>query len=62
MSIATRVKRLVHWHVHVGIPRDAFHIAECLLDGLAERDADIFGGMVMIDVQVALGLDRDVDA
>ena len=55
-------QRLVHWYVHVGISRDALHIAECLLDGLAERDADIFGGMVMIDVQVAFGLDRDVDA
>ena len=27
-----------------------------------ERDADILGGVVMIDVQIALGLDRDVDA
>jgi hypothetical protein len=36
--------------MHVGVPGDAFHIAECLLDSLAERDPDIFGGMVMIDV------------
>ena len=52
----------VHWHVHVGISRDAFHITERLLDSLAERDPDIFGSMVMIDVQVAFGFDRDVDA
>src|SRR5262249_35805109 len=47
--------------MYVGIPRDAFHIAECLLDSLAKCDPNIFGGMVMIDVQVAFGLDRDVD-
>src|SRR6186713_834238 len=41
---------LVHWHVHVGIPGDAFHIAERLLDSLTERDPDIFSSMVMIDV------------
>jgi len=52
----------VHWHMHISISRDAFHITERLLDGLSERDADIFGGVVMIDVQVAFGLDRDVDA
>ena len=48
--------------MHVGIARDALHVAERLLHRLAERDADVFGGVVMIDVQVALGLDRDVDA
>src|SRR4249920_4237817 len=52
----------VHWYLHVGISRNALHITEGLLDGLSERDANIFGSMVMIDVQVALGLDRDVDA
>jgi len=52
----------VHWYLHVGISRNAPHITEGLLDGLSERDANIFGGMVMIDVQVALGPDRDVDA
>ena len=62
MSIATRVKRLVHRHVHVGIARDALHVAERLLHRLAERDADVLGGVVVIDMQVALGLDRDVDA
>src|SRR5262245_37274047 len=52
----------VHWHMHVSISRDAFHTTERLLDGLAQRDADIFCGMVMIDVQVTFGLDRDVNA
>ena len=50
-------ERLVHRHVHVGVAGDALHVAERLLHRLAERDADILGGVVMIDVQVALGLD-----
>ena len=55
-------QRLVHRHVHVGIAGDALHVAERLLHRLAERDADILGGVVMVDMQIALGLDRDVDA
>ena len=37
-------------------------VAERLLHRLAERDADIFGGVVMVDVKIALRLDRNVDA
>ena len=48
--------------MHVGIARDALHIAERLFERLTERDADILGGVVVIDVQVALGLHGDVDA
>ena len=55
-------QRLVHRQVHVGIAGDALHVAERLLHRLAERDADILGGVVVVDMQVALGLDRDVDA
>src|SRR6185312_14942649 len=55
-------QRLVHRHVHVGVAGDALHVAERLLHRLAERDADVLGRVVMVDVQVALGLDRDVDA
>ena len=55
-------QRLVHRHMHVGIAGDALHVAERLLHRLAERDADVLGGVVVVDVQVALGLDRDVDA
>ena len=48
--------------MHVGIAGDALHVAERLLHRLAERDADILGGVMMVDMQVALGLDLDVDA
>ena len=45
-----------------GIAGDAGHGAERLLHGLAERDADILGGVVVVDMQIAIRLDRDVDA
>ena len=45
-----------------GIAGDAGHGAERLLHRLAERNADIFGGVMVIDVEVADRLDRDVDA
>ena len=54
-------QRFVHRHVHVGITRNALHVAERLLDRLTERDADVLGGVVVVDVQVALRLDGDVD-
>ena len=55
-------QRLVHRHVHARIAGDALHVAERLLHRLAERDADVLGGVVVVDVQVALGLHGDVDA
>ena len=55
-------ERLVHGHVHIGVAGDAFHVAERLLDRLPERDTDVLGGMVVVDVQVALGLDGEIDA
>ena len=57
---ATR-HRLVHRQVDVGIAGDALHVAERLADGLAQRDADILHRVVLVDVEVALCLDRQVD-
>ncbi|KIT81814.1 hypothetical protein QT20_00235, partial [Staphylococcus aureus] len=37
-------------------------VAERLLDRLSERDSDVFGGVVVIDMEVAIRLHRDVDA
>ena len=53
---------LVHRDMNIGVARDALHVAERLLKRLAQRNPDIFGGVVMIDVQVALGPDRHIDA
>src|SRR6478672_3249393 len=54
-------QRLVHGHVNVGITGDALHVAQRLLHRLAERDADVLGGVVVIDVEIALGLDGQID-
>ena len=55
-------QRLVHRHVDRGIAGDAGHGAERLLHRLPERDADILGGVVVVDMKVADRLHRQVDA
>ena len=45
-----------------GIAGDAGHGAERLLHGLPERDPDVLGGVVMVDMEIAVRLHRDVDA
>ena len=45
----------------MAIAAQALLVAERLGNGLAERDADVFHGVVGIDVQVALGFDFEVD-
>ena len=53
MSITTRdsVSSIGMWIA--GIAGDAGHGAERLLHRLAERDADILGGVVVVDMEVA---------
>ena len=55
-------QRLIHRQTHIGIASDAFHVAKSLFHRLSERNPDIFGGMVMIDMQVTRGLHGDVDS
>ncbi len=47
--------------MHAGVAGNPLLVAERLGHRLAEHDAGILGGVVEIDVQVALGLERDVD-
>src|SRR3990172_2167343 len=54
-------QRFVHRDQGVTIAPDAAPVAERLRDGLAEDDAGVLGGVVEIDVQVALGLQLHVD-
>ena len=54
-------QRLVHGKVERSVAGDAAPLAERLGNGLAERDAGILDGVVVVDMQVALGLDRHVD-
>ena len=53
--------RLVHGKVDRGIARNALAVAQRLGNRLAERDARILDGMVIVDMQVALHLDVHVD-
>ena len=46
-------QRLVHRHEGVAEPPDAALVAERAVQGLAEHDADILGGMVAVDMQIA---------
>ena len=48
--------------MHAGIAGDAGHVAERLPHRLAERDADILGGVVIVDMEVALRLHGEIDA
>ena len=46
-------KRLVHRHHEVAGAMDAALVADGLEDRLAERDADVLDGVVLIDVEIA---------
>ncbi len=52
---------LVHRKGEVAVAADAGAVAEGLVHGLAEGDPDIFGGVVIIDVQVTRRGDGEVD-
>jgi hypothetical protein len=54
-------QRLVHRHQGLAVAADALALAERLGHRLAEGDAAVLGGVVEVDMQVALGLQRDVD-
>jgi hypothetical protein len=53
---ATR-QRFVHRRVSRAITRDPALIAQCLQHRLANRDAGVFGGVMLVDMQVADRLD-----
>src|SRR5690554_2951042 len=50
----------IQGHVGVAVTADAFLVAHRLLERLAEGDADIFHGVVVVDVEVALAGDVQV--
>ena len=54
-------KRLVHRHDEVAGPVDAFSVAERLGHRLAERNAEVLDGMVLVDVEVAVDLGREIE-
>ncbi len=54
-------QRLVHRQVHIGVAGDAALVAERLPHRLTERKACILHGMVIVDLEVALGVDPEID-
>ncbi len=54
-------QRFVHRHHEVASPIDALAIAKRLADRFAQRDADVLDGVVLIDVEIAGGVDRQIE-
>ena len=52
---------LVHRHDRPAVAVDAALVAERLFERLAEDDADVFDGVVRVDLQIALGVDVQID-
>ena len=52
---------LVERHEGVAVAADAGLVAERLAQRLADADRGVLDGVVGVDVQVALGADREVD-
>ena len=54
-------QRLVHGQREVAVAADAGPIAQGLAHGRPQADADVLDRVMLIDVQVALGLDHQID-
>ena len=54
-------QRFIQRHVGVAVTADAFFISHRLVHGLAEGNAHVFHRVVAINVQVAHGLNVEVD-
>src|SRR5271165_4229533 len=48
-------KTIVHGHQEVAGAEDAALCAERLLDGFTQRNANVFDGVVLVDVEIAFG-------
>ena len=57
-----RGQRLVHRHHEVAGAHDAALVAERLVESLAERDADVLDRVVLIDVEIARGMQFQIEA
>ena len=53
---------LIHRQMHRPIASNALHLAERLPNRLAERDPDVLGRVVRIDLKIARGRDLEVEA
>src|SRR4051812_17018459 len=55
-------QRLVHRHDEIAGAVDPAPIAQGFRDRFSERDAEVFDGMVLIDVEIALRVDGQIEA
>jgi hypothetical protein len=55
-------QRFIHGHDEVTRSVDAFAIAESFGEKLTQYDADIFHGVVLVDIQVAGGLQLQIES
>ena len=51
----------VQGYVGMAVAHDALLVTKRLLEGLAKRNADIFDGVVIVDVQIAVGADFKIE-
>src|SRR5690349_6325722 len=54
-------QRFVERHVRVSVAANALLVADGLCNGLAKRDADVFDGMVVVDMRIAMRFDVQID-
>ena len=52
---------LIHGHEEVAGAQDAALVPEGAVEGLAERDANVFDGVVLIDIQIAFAGEVEVE-
>src|SRR5215472_1295272 len=53
---------IVHRHEEIARAENAALIAEGLFDGVAKGDANVFDGMVLIDIEIALGAKMEIES
>jgi uncharacterized protein len=54
-------KCFIHWRISRAVPHNAALLAERLQNGFPNGDARVFGGVVLINVQIAHRLDRKIN-
>lgn len=52
---------LIHWQREVTITTDAGSIVQCFINGGTQRDPNVLGRVVIVDVKVAGGFHVEID-
>ena len=55
-----KTKRLIHGHQKIAGAQDSKFVAESVVKGLAQHDADIFHGVMLINVQISFCFELQV--